>query len=786
MAPDRDGSRYMKKILIKKMFRDLRINAVQFFAIFIMCHLAMLLLGAFDADNSGRLYSADRYYRETNFADLFLTSEGFSKEDIQDIRQIEGVKDAERRASVIGRVTNISDRKIELNFLESDNICRLYTEKGDPYTQGMSGIWIDRHFAEKQGIGIGDTLSISCKDATFSEIVRGFVDNSEHTNFIIDDTYLDTEYGEYCYAFLDASEYPFDDISFDKMLVDAANVDSQINLDDTDREELKKVKLSILDTVSKSSMSVIMKYEQSGYESQMSDCNFNNMMIMVFPPLFTMLAALSTVTTMSRLTAKQRTVIGTLKALGFSKKTVIFHYISYSVFLSAIGCITGAALGHFVLGSWLFEDFIEYYSVPDSVLRMSYKVPLVAAMIIVLAVIANYLSCRKLLVQNSAVILMPEAPKAAGAGSIEKLKIWNKLSFATRWNLRDININKLRSLMGIFGVVICSSILMGAFGIQESIGYQDTWLYGDLKPAAYTITVSPDYGYSWAYDIAREYNGQLVMQTDAEITGRDDSRLFTLTVVDEGNLLRFHNTKGNYITLPDYGAMISEKAADTLGISVGDMVSFRLPGEKKEYSVNIAKIHKTPEAQGIVISRKYYESLHGEFDPKIIYTNMTPPDTLAAELKEVSGVNSREKYVAALKRNNASTAELVYVIVIIGIIIGFVAMYNTGVLSFAEKMRDVATLKVLGFPTNKIRWILQQQNLFITGVGTLIGIGVGLVLIRVLMNSLDPSGDFLVDLSATPYLLAILFSFVVSVAVNGIISTKVKSINMVEALQGVK
>ena len=108
MAPDRDGSRYMKKILIKKMFRDLRINAVQFFAIFIMCHLAMLLLGAFDADNSGRLYSADRYYRETNFADLFLTSEGFSKEDIQDIRQIEGVKDAERRASLTGKVTNTS------------------------------------------------------------------------------------------------------------------------------------------------------------------------------------------------------------------------------------------------------------------------------------------------------------------------------------------------------------------------------------------------------------------------------------------------------------------------------------------------------------------------------------------------------------------------------------------------------------------------------------------------------------------------------------------------------
>ena len=776
----------MKKILIKKMFRDLRINAVQFFAIFIMCFLAMLLFAAFDADNSGRLYSADRYYRKTAFADIFLTSEGFLAEDLQDIKRIEGVADAERRSTLKGRVVNHDNRKIELNFLESDNICRLYCEKGEPYTPGMSGIWIDRHFAEKQGIAIGETLTISCRDSEFSQIVRGFVDDSEHTNFVIDDTYLDTEYGQYCYAFLDASEYPFDNMTFDRMIVDAANVTDQVYLDDKDREELKKVKLSILDTIEKPSMSVLMKNEQPGYASQMSDCNFNSMMIMIFPPLFAMLAALSTVTTMSRLTAKQRTVIGTLKALGFSKQTVMFHYMAYSVFLSATGCAAGAIAGHFILGRWLFEDFTEYYSIPDQVLKMSYNVPLTAAVIVALAAAANYLSCRKLLVQNAAVILMPEAPKAAGAGSIEKLGIWNRLSFATRWNLRDININRSRSLMGIFGVVICSSILMGAFGMQESIGYQDTWLYSDLKPAAYTITMAPDYGYEWAYDIARQYNGQLVMQTDAQITGKDDSRLFGLTVVGEGNLLRFNDEKGNYITLPGYGAMISKKAADTLGVSTGDMITFRLPGEKNEYSVIVSKIHKTPDEQGIVMSRGCFESLHGDFVPGIIYTNMTPPDTLAADRKEVSGVNSRDKYVAALKRSNASTAELVNVIVVIGIIIGFVAIYNTGSLSFAEKVRDVATLKVLGFSTGRIRWILQQQNLFITGAGTLMGIGVGLLLIRILMASLDPTGDFMVNLSATPYLLAVLFSFAVSVAVNGIISTKVKSINMVEALQGVR
>ena len=109
-----------------------------------------------------------------------------------------------------------------------------------------------------------------------------------------------------------------------------------------------------------------------------------------------------------------------------------------------------------------------------------------------------------------------------------------------------------------------------------------------------------------------------------------------------------------------------------------------------------------------------------------------------------------------------------------------------GILSFMEKARDVATLKVLGFASGKIRWILQQQNLFITGLGSLAGIPFGFVYMDLLMDKIDPMGDYLINLTPMPYVLTVFFSFVVSVAVNGIISTRVNVINMVEALKGVE
>ena len=776
----------MKKNLLKKMFRDLSFNAVQFVSIFIMCFLAMFLLAGFDADTQGRLRSTDRYYKETGLFDLALTSEGFTREDIIELEKLPGIKKAERRTSLIGRVTSCFGRKIELNFLEENEVCKFYVLEGEPFTPGKRGIWIDWHFAKVNNLSVGDSVEIDIDGRGFTEPVIGIVDEPQHTNFMIDDSYAEAMYGDYCYAFLDSSEYPRDNIVFENVLIDVASVDNQMFLTDADRRALAQTKLDVLDNLSKSSLAIMLKYEQDGYASQKSDCSFNETMNRVFPTLFILLALLSTITTMSRITAKQRTVIGTLKALGFNRATITIHYISYTIVISSAGGTLGLVTGYYGLGSWLIEDFADYYSVPGWRMEMSYMVPAVLVFMIIMSTLANYLSCRRLLTLNASMILKPEAPKAGGAGHLEKTLLWKHLSFATRWNLRDININRFRSVMGIFGVFICSSVLMGAFGFDEILNEQEDWIYKDLRPAEYTINLSGDGGYSWAYDYAREYRGQMVMVTNAELISRSDNRLFTVTVADEGNLYRVQNKKREYIRIPKYGAIVSHKAAEVLDIKKGDNVSFRLPTEKKIYVVPVTDICVAPDVQGIIISRNCFEKLGGCFDPKTIYTDMTVPVSYADNRREVSGVLSKKELIRAYLRSSASMNEMVIVIIIIGMIVGFTGMYNTGIMSYIEKTRDVATLKVLGFSTKKIRWILQQQNLLLTGLGTIIGIPVGLWYIDILIDSMDPTADYIVDLSYMPYLKMVLFSFGLSIVVNALISARVKSIDMVEALKGVE
>lgn len=768
------------------MFRDLSSNAVQFFSIFIMCLLSVFMLASFEASRQGFLKCTDKYYKTTNFMDLSLLSEGFTQEDLNDLERLPDVKRAERRATLIGKITDHDNKKIELNFIDSNDICRLYTVEGDEFERGRKGLWIDWFFAGENGISVGDSLEIECNGKTFTEPVNGIVGDSEHLHYIIDESFADVYYDEYCYAFLDTSEYPFEDISFEKVLIDLVSVNDQMYLDENDREGMRSAKLNILDNFSTPSLRVVLKNEQQGYQAVMTSVNFSKVIISIFPPLFIILAILCTITTMARLTAKQRTVIGTLKALGFSKGTVIVHYTMYSVVISAIGSIIGAIAGHYIFGRWLFEDYEELFDSPIRNMETSFLVPAAILTIVILTGFSNFLSCRKLLILNASEILKPDAPKVTNAGPLEKTFIWKKLSFASRWNLRDMNINKGRTIMGMVGVALCSSLLMASFGAMEIFSMQEDWIFNKLKPAEYTISLASDSSFSEAYDHARRYDGQMVMIADVEISRGKNSRLYTVTVVDDGNLYRFQDENAEFVDVPEYGALLSSKAAKTLGADRGDNINFRLPGQKKEYTIYVAGLYTSPENQGIVLSRDCYEKLGGYFEPSTIYTNMTVPKSYETTRKEITGVVNKEEYIHAYRKANENNNDMIYIIVAIAVIVGFVAMFNMGILSFMEKARDIATLKVLGFASDRIRWILQQQNLLLTGIGSVAGLPFGIVYLDHLMDKVDPTGDFLIRLSAKPYLMAVLFSFVVSTAVNGIISTRVNVINMVEALKGVE
>ena len=778
----------MTRNLRKKLLRDLRTNLVQFLAIFVMCFLAMFILEAFDSDLAGIGNSVNEYYLETNFADLQMASEGFTVEDLISIRSVPGVKNAELRTTMVGKARiHGSEKKMEFNFIDENDISRMLLVKGEPFEGGMNGIWIDRNFAAVQGLDVGDSMQLILDGTEFSEQVRGIVDQPEHLYFMIDDTYTEPKYGAYGFAFLDSGEYPGDVLTYDRVFVDVAAVENQLFLTDADKEQIDAVKAAIGEVISKTSLSFTPKQKEGGFNSIQVDLESDEMMSTVFPSLFFAIALLGILTTMTRLVMKQRTIIGTLKALGFSSPVVMVHFVSYSVIIALIGGITGAIGGWWTLGTYVHGLMDEYYSNPFSRMEVSGKVVFMIFLISAMAGVTNYFACRKLLVQRASEILRPEPPAVMGAGAFEKTPIWKFLDFATRWNYRDINRNRMRTAGGILGVTICTMLLFTAFGANELSNFNESWEYDELTPADYTVGFEEGTGYGTVYDYARQYNGQMVENKEGEITSKNASLLYNISIADEGNLYRFENEQGEYVKLPDYGIAISYKAADALGIVQDDVISFKFSGEPAVYQVRVGLIYKTPVTQGAAMSRKFLESLGAEFKPNLLYTGMTVPGEYVTDRKEITSVFSKEAYLLAYRKKKASMSADIMYIMVIAVIIGVVVMYNLGIMSFTEKTREIATLKVLGFPTGKIRWILQQQNIFVTGLGTVVGLFAGSKILRFMMIQLDVDSDFMyAKMSITPYIIAFLLSFVLSLAVNGIISVKVKDINMVEALKGVE
>ena len=778
----------MKKILLIKMFRDLKQNFIQFLAIFVMCFFAAFVFSGIDSPTEGLRVSVDRYFTETNFMDIGITADSFTQEDLAAVESVQNVEAVSMHADIVGRIVTKAgtEKKAGMRFISNDEVSKMLLMEGDAYEPGMSGVWIDWHFAEAEHFAVGDKVTLKYEGAYFDETIRGIADNPDFYEYTVDDTYTEPRFGDYCYCFLDVTEYPGKDIVYDRMDVSLANVSNQIYITDADEREMEKAKVDIMDALSKNNLTVLTKSDDPGFSSVISDIDFNEMIDAVIPVLFIAVAILGVVTTMTRIMAKHRTLIGALKALGFSRATIMAHYMSYVTIIAVLACISGSVVGYYTLGVSFFQDTVTYHSNPYATLLVSQGQVFVDIAIVIIATMTAYLSCRKLLVQNAADILRPEPPAQAGAGPIEGFKLWNRLSFASRWNLRDVNLNRFRTITGVMGVMLCSALMVTAFAFNDSLKVESVWRQNHLTPAAYHIIFKDGTDYGTVYDYSRQYKGQMLMISSVELKSESDQKLYTMTVADQGNLFRLANNDLKIIDMPQDSASLTVKASEFMGVGIGDRIRFRIPGQKRWYTVRVGSINKTDGAQGIVLTRELYEKVQGQFQPNNIYTNIKVPHAMITDHSEIAAVISHEDYIRSSNDTSQGVDDMVAIIMFIAVVVGVVVMYNLGVLSYMEKIREIATLKVLGFPSNHIRWILQQQNLIITGLGTLFGMPFGVPLLHLIYEEEAHDIDYITVVGVTPFIYAFLLCFVLSVVINAIISSQVKDIDMVEALKGVE
>ena len=742
----------------------------------------MTLLGAalfvgFDFYRMGMTASINDYYEQTNLPDLWISGENLTQEDLRAVLNVPGVKNAEGRLHVTGKARTANEEKIDLHFIETNEISQLYLTSGKPFDGNADEIWLDDTYAAMQNIRLGDSFSIQTDAGDISGTVAGLVKHPEYVYYLENDSDMAPNYGFYGFAFMSTENLPKveEGLVFDEIIIDVKDGYDE----DAVRRAVKQVfpkEMPIL--IYKRNLCV----SYSAFNSAIVQAEILGT---VFPVVFLIVAFLGIATTMVRLTAAQRMQIGTLKALGFTKGQIMLHYMSFGFWI----CLAGAVLGG-VFGSYLIPEVQQYnidelYVVPEMHPVMSARSIFMVLGITLVSTLVTFFACRNELADAPAVALRPKKPKISKKTFLEQTRLWNHLQFGTRWNLRDILRNRMRTFMGVIAIAGCCMLLICSFGLIDTCFGIDEWMYNELFTADGKVTFKDSLPLDDRLEYAREYDGQVTQSETVEIRSGSEADEGVINVIDTGNLIHFQNYDLKEIRLPEDGVLMTRKMAESLGVKAGELVEFRRSDEVKWHGVRVVDFYLDYNDKGIAMTSDQYQNMRLEFLPDHMYTNHRLPESFLQETG-IEAYNTREAMKTALMAGFASVTTDAVFLITFALLLGGVMLFNLGSLSFSEKIREMATLKVLGFHTKTIQNILKVQNIWITVVGIVLGIPMGRKFLEAICASMSDTTDMPVILHFKSLLFAVGLTYLVSAFVNWAMAGRVKDINMVEALKGVE
>lgn len=756
----------------KKMLRDIAASKAQFISIFILAFLGVFVFSGMRAEWEGMRVQVDSYYSKTQLADSFVYGSDFNGDILAEVRALPGVENAQLRLEL----DTIADLPEEptLRLLVSDEniISRPLLIKGAEFDPKDDGIWLDEQFANKHGLSVGDSISLSYESMSFSLPVRGLILHPEFVHNVRDNAQLLTDASLFGYACVPASALPIPGgIPYNQILIDSSDSASTGVIDDLNAS-LQKI-TGVFHVMPRKDHPSVSMFE--------AEINQNRSMATLFPILFFFVAALSMQTTMTRLVLSQRTLIGTFMGLGFSRRKILLHYISYGLWIGLIGGILGLLSGPPFMAALLYSFQKVFYSLPVWKPEISVISVLSVAAAVIVCVGASYLACARELREMPAEALRPKPPRAGKHTSIEKTRLWHRLSFISKWNIRDILRQRIRSTMAIAGVLGCTMMLVWGIGLYDSMTQAQKWYFNDLQ--LYSRKAFVEENNSGLAPLSSA-GVQAVDERAVSVEAGDERLIFGARIFDEGVLVRFDDGRGNAIALPGDGVIVSQKAATTLDLSVGDTVSFRILGSQGDYSVTVRAIHRTPFEQGFVFSRTAFEKLGLTMRPSVyLLSGDADINENIAGISEIQDKSFMEKsFGQMLEGINV----IIWALFAAAVLLGLVVLYNLGSLSFTERIRELATLRVLGYPLPNIKKLLRRQTVILTAIGSLLGIPCGFFFVGLITETVSENIDFPLYISPLSVALCVLGTFTVSLLVDAILSRRTAKIDMVSALKSIE
>lgn len=787
-------------MLKRKMFRDMKNNLSQFLTIFLMVLIGVMAYTGIEAYMGGMSETANKFYNENNLFDLLVIGNNFTNKDLENIKSLENVKDAERKLSV--NATTDNDKVLLLNFIESNNISKFYVVSGKKFDADISGVWLDEFYAKENNIKVGDTISVKYDTLDLKEKVIGLINVPDHLYDTKDASELYPDRKTFGFAYLSINEIPEDYIKLkamnsmgitDEKLFDTYVKDfnykdylifNYVMIDVDNPNQKEKVKNEIEDNI-KSALAIINREDTASYSTYQGEIDEGKTYVGVFSGLFIFIAMLSVITTMTRVINKQTTQIGTLKALGFNKFKILRHYIGYGFWVSLLGSISGLLTGYYLIGKFFIKLEMTFFEIPNGKPVMNSMSYLIAALVVLCVVVVTYLTCKNILKENPAETLRIRTDISSKEKDLNILKksIFKKLKFSSKWNIRDMLRNKARTIMGIVGVSCCAMLIVCALGMLDSINHFVKLQFEDLYNFDYKLVLSDNINTSQLEKLEEVYGKSTSQTLGIEIKTGEKRESNNIVVTDAKNKLRFVNRNDKFINIDsDEGIYVAYKLAELNNYKLGDEITWHVYGNDKYYTSKIVGFNKDPQNQNITMTRNYLAKLGIEYKPDSLYTNNDLSNT-----KEINGVEIIQD-IDLLKEsmNNmlSMMKKMICLIIGIAILLGSIIIYNLGILSYTEKQYQFATLKVLGFNNKKIRKIFIKQNNWIAIISILIGMPLGYFLTDWLFKTaIEEHYDFSAYISIRTYVIAALGTFIVSYFVSRFLSRKINSIDMVSSLK---
>lgn len=554
---------------------------------------------------------------------------------------------------------------------------------------------------------------------------------------------------------------------------------------------------------------VLDRNGNAGYSSFIQDTDSIANIGKVFPVIFFIVAALISLTSMTRMVEEQRTQIGTLKALGYNKLQITSKYVLYASLACIIGSILGMSVGFVLLPKIVWKMYSMMYQIGDIQTSFNFEISSLGFILIVISILgATIYAVIKELIQTPATLMRPKSPKMGKRVFLEKVTfIWKRLSFSRKVTVRNIFRYKKRFLMTIIGIMGCTALIVTGFGIRDSIRA--------IMPDQYEKVFNYDLQINLKADLDKKQKQDFInsLTNDDKIEKLSETYMSSISAINENveenvqiivpnnnsdfnTLINLTDVKSkNNLSLPEDGVLLTDKAAQLLGVEAGDNITLK-DTDENETNVKVTNVVENYVYHYIYMSKSMYENLYGKsFDSNVILTkdfnlDNETEDNFVKDLMNMPEVASVTRISTAMNMMNDTMKSLNYVVVILIVsagLLAFVVLYNLSNVNISERIRELATIKVLGFYDKEVYLYITRETIILTAIGLVLGLVAGYFLDFFILETCEINmlrfRKFVAPLS---FVFAALITILFTIIVNIVTYFALKKINMIESLKSVE